>query len=105
MPFIDLHAHSPMHTKFPPRVASDPIEAEGTKLEFWAANLSLNSAAGKPRVSLSEFEAGSPGGAASLLYDPDDEFLRPPDKPRAEALPNLLAQMDNVEKVIDSFNG
>jgi microsomal dipeptidase-like Zn-dependent dipeptidase len=103
MPLIDLHAHFPMHTIFPPCVGSDG-GAEGKKLEFWAANLFLNYAAGEPRVSLSEFEAGSPGGAASVLYDPDDEFFRDA-KPRPEAFQNLLAQIDNVEKEVASSNG
>jgi microsomal dipeptidase-like Zn-dependent dipeptidase len=103
MSFIDLHAHFPMHTKFPPRVGSDGA-GEGKKLELWAANLLLNYASGHPRVSLNEFEAGSPGGAGSVLYDPDDEFFRDA-KPRPEAFQNLLAQMDNVEKEIGSSRG
>jgi hypothetical protein len=98
MPLIDLHAHYPMHTRFPPRVGSG-VSTEGKKLEFWAANVFLNYAAGRPRVDLTEFEAGSPGGAGSVLYDPDDEFLRDA-KPRPQAFPNLIAQMDNVEKEI-----
>lgn len=87
-----------MHTKFPPRVGTDG-SAEGKQLEFWAANLLLNYASGEPRVSLQKFEAGSPGGAASVLYDPDDEFFRD-SSPRPEAFENLLAQMDNVEKEV-----
>jgi len=103
MPLIDLHAHFPMHTKFPPRVGSDG-SGEGKKLEFWAANLLLNYTSGQPRVSLSELEAGSPGGAGSVLYDPDDEFFRDA-SPRPKAFQNLLAQMDNVEKEIASSHG
>ncbi len=57
MAFIDLQAHFPMHTKFAPRVGSDRVEAKGKKLEFRAASLFRNFAAGKPRLSLSEFEA------------------------------------------------
>jgi membrane dipeptidase len=100
MSLIDLHAHFPMHTKFPPKVGTDG-SGEGKKLEFWAANLFLNYAAGQPRVSLEQLEAGSPGGTGSVLYDPDDEFFRDA-KPRPEAFQNLLAQMDNVEKEISS---
>lgn len=103
MPLIDLHAHFPMHTKFPPRVGSD-ISTEGKKLEFWAANLLLNYASGQPRVSLDKLEAGEPGGAGSVLYDPDDEFFRDA-KPRPEAFLNLKAQMDRVENEIASSNG
>jgi microsomal dipeptidase-like Zn-dependent dipeptidase len=49
-------------------------------------------------------EAGSPGGAGSVLYDPDDEFFRDA-TPRPEAFENLLAQMDNVEKEIAAAHG
>ena len=103
MALIDLHAHFPMHTRFPPRVGSGGV-AEGKKLEFCAANLLLNSAAGRPRVSLTEFEVGSPGGAGSVLYDPDDEFFRDA-TPRPEAFQNLLAQIDNVESEIAASHG
>ena len=103
MPLIDLHTHYPMHTKFPPRIGSDVPDA-GKKLEFWAANLLLNYNAGHPRVTLDEFEAGSPGGVGSVLYDPDDEFFRE-SKPRPQAFGNLIAQMDNVEKEIAASRG
>jgi membrane dipeptidase len=103
MPLIDLHAHFPMHTKFPPRVGTDGF-IEGKKLEFFAANLLLNAAAGHPRVGLTEFEAGSPGGAGSVLYDPDDEFFRDA-KPRPQVFQNLLAQMDNVEAELGASRG
>src|SRR5215472_10864360 len=103
MPLIDLHAHFPMHTKFPPRVGSDGSDA-GKQLEFWAANLLLNYNAGKPRVNLQELEAGSPGGTGSVLYDPDDEFFHDA-TPRPVAFQNLLEQMDNVEKEIGASEG
>src|SRR6266446_1453453 len=103
MPLIDLHAHFPMHTKFPPRVGTDG-STEGKKLEFFAANLLLNFAAGHPRVSLTELEAGSPGGAGSVLYDPDDEFFRDA-KPRPQVFQNLLAQIGNVESELAASHG
>jgi microsomal dipeptidase-like Zn-dependent dipeptidase len=103
MSLIDLHAHFPMHTKFPPRVNSDG-SAVGKELEFFAANLLLNFAAGQPRVSLTELEAGSPGGTGSVLYDPDDEFFRDA-KPRPQAFQNLLAQIGNVESEIAASHG
>jgi membrane dipeptidase len=102
MPLIDLHAHFPLHTNFPPCVGTDGL-VEGKKLEFWAANLLLNCASGHPRVSLDKLEAGSPGGVGSVLYDPDDEFFRDA-KPRPQAFANLMAQMDNVEKEIAASN-
>jgi len=103
MPLIDLHAHFPMHTKFPPRVGSDGVDP-GKQLEFWAANLLLNYNAGRPRVNLQELEAGSVGGTGSVLYDPDDEFFRDA-TPRPEAFQNLLAQMANVEKELGGSQG
>lgn len=81
MSLIDLHSHFPMHTSFPPRVGSDG-SGQDKAFEFWAANLLLNFNAGHPRVSLTEFEAGSPGGAGSVLYDPDDEFSGIPNRAR-----------------------
>jgi microsomal dipeptidase-like Zn-dependent dipeptidase len=95
---IDLHAHFPMHTHFPPRFAHQPPPV-GKEIEYFAAQHLLNYQNGKPRVSLDELVAGSPGGIGSVLYDPDDEFFRNA-TPRPEAFPNLLAQMDNVEKQV-----
>lgn len=95
MPLIDLHAHFPMHTKFPPRAAQAPDDP-AKALEFWVANHLFNFQAGEPRVSLAHLVEGSPGGIGSVLYDPDDEFFRGPE-PRPEAFQNLLAQLANVE--------
>jgi hypothetical protein len=41
MPLLDLHAHFPMHTHFPPRIAQAPPPV-GKEFEFWAANILLN---------------------------------------------------------------
>jgi len=92
---IDLHAHYPMHTKFPPQAVQGPPPV-GKELEYYVAQHLLNYQGGRPRVTLDELLAGSPGGIGSVLYDPDDEFFRDA-APRPEAFPNLLAQMDNVE--------
>jgi microsomal dipeptidase-like Zn-dependent dipeptidase len=92
---IDLHAHFPMHTRFPPLFAHQPPPV-GKEVEYFVAQHLLNYQNGKPRVSLDELVAGSPGGIGSVLYDPDDEFFRDA-TPRPEAFPNLMAQMDNVE--------
>jgi len=92
---IDLHAHFPMHTRFPPRFAHQPPPV-GKEVEYFIAQRLLNFQDGMPRVSLDALLAGSPGGIGSVLYDPDDEFFRDA-TPRPEAFPNLLAQMDNVE--------
>jgi microsomal dipeptidase-like Zn-dependent dipeptidase len=98
MPLLDLHAHFPMHTRFPPRISQGPPPI-GKELEFWAANQLLNYQGGKPRVSLDELMAGTGGGIGSVLYDPDDEFFHD-SKPIPEAFDNILAQMDNVEQEV-----
>ncbi len=92
---IDLHAHYPMHTHFPPDFTQQPAPV-GKEIEYFVAQHLLNYQNGKPRVSLDELLAGSPGGIGSVLYDPDDEFFRDA-TPRPEAFPNLIAQMNNVE--------
>jgi microsomal dipeptidase-like Zn-dependent dipeptidase len=99
MPFLDLHAHYPMHTRFPPRMVQGPPPL-GKEIEFWLANQLLNYQGGKPRVTLDELIAGADGGIGSVLYDPDDEFLHDA-TPIPSAFDNLLAQMDNVEKEVD----
>ncbi len=98
MPFLDLHAHYPMHTRFPPRMSqgAPPI---GKEIEFWVANQLLNYQGGKPRVSLDELIAGAEGGIGSVLYDPDDEFFHDA-TPVPGAFDNLIAQMDNVEREV-----
>lgn len=98
MPFLDLHAHYPMHTRFPPRMSQGPPPV-GKEIEFWVANQLLNYQGGKPRVSLEELIAGADGGIGSVLYDPDDEFFHDA-KPDPDAFANLVAQMDNVEKEV-----
>ncbi len=95
MPLLDLHAHFPMHTKFPPRLTTGAPPL-GKELEFWVANMLFNFQGGKPRVSLEALLAGAPGGIASVLYDPEDEFFRDA-RPVPDAFDHLLAQMANVE--------
>lgn len=98
MPFLDLHAHYPMHTRFPPRMSQGPPPI-GKEIEFWVANQLLNYQGGKPRVSLEELIAGADGGIGSVLYDPDDEFFHDA-TPVSDAFDNLIAQMENVEKEV-----
>lgn len=98
MPLLDLHAHFPMHTRFPPRISQGPAPL-GKELEFWVANQLFNYQGGKPRVSLNELIAGADGGIGSVLYDPDDEFFHDA-TPIPDAFDNLIAQMDNVEKEV-----
>jgi microsomal dipeptidase-like Zn-dependent dipeptidase len=97
-PLLDVHAHYPMHTAFPPRITQGPPPI-GKEIEFWAANTLLNFQGGQPRVSLDELVAGAAGGIGSVLYDPDDEFFHD-DKPVSDAFENLKAQLANVEAEI-----
>ena len=98
MPFLDLHAHFPMHTRFPPQMVQGPPPV-GKEIEFWVANQLLNYQGGKPRVTLDELIAGADGGIGSVLYDPDDEFFHDA-TPIPAAFGHLLDQMVNVEKEI-----
>jgi len=98
MPFLDLHAHFPMHTRFPPQMSQGPPPL-GKELEFWVANQLLNYQGGQPRVSLDELIAGADGGIGSVLYDPDDEFFHDA-TPIPAAFDHLLAQMANVENEV-----
>jgi microsomal dipeptidase-like Zn-dependent dipeptidase len=98
MPLLDLHAHFPMHTRFPPRLSQGPPPLD-KQAEFWVANQLLNYQGGRPRVSLDELIAGADGGIGSVLYDPDDEFFHDA-TPVPGAFDNLMAQMDNVEREV-----
>jgi len=98
VPFLDLHAHFPMHTRFPPRMAQGPPPID-REIEFWLANQLLNYQGGKPRVSRDELIAGADDGVGSVLYDPDDEFFHDA-TPIPEAFDNLLSQMENVEREV-----
>ena len=51
MPLLDLHAHFPMHTKFPP-LKTGGVAPIGREVEFWVANMLLNFQGGKPHISL-----------------------------------------------------
>ena len=99
MTLFDLHAHFPMHTKFPPLQlhGHPPI---GKEAEFWAANMLLNFQGGAPRVGLDALLAGAPGGIASVLYDPEDEFFQDA-APIPEAFDHLIAQLENVEAEVN----
>jgi microsomal dipeptidase-like Zn-dependent dipeptidase len=95
---LDLHAHFPMHTKFPPAFATEPPPLD-KELEYWAANQLLNYQKGAPRVSLKNLLLGADGGIGSVLYDPEDEFFHD-SAPVPAAIGDLLAQMRNVEDEI-----
>lgn len=101
MPFFDLHAHFPMHTKFPP-LDSHGVPPIDKELEYWAANMLLNFQGGTPRVGLPALRGGAPGGIASVLYDPEDEFFQNA-TPIPEAFDHLVAQLDNVEAEVNGI--
>ena len=98
MPLLDLHAHFPMHMRFPPRFSQEPPPLD-KQAEFWIANQLLNYQGGKPRVTLDELIAGADGGIGSVLYDPEDEFFHDA-TPLPGAFDHLMAQMDEVEKEV-----
>jgi microsomal dipeptidase-like Zn-dependent dipeptidase len=107
IPFLDLHAHFPMHTPFPPIPFSDPLD-EWKKLAFDSLNALANYENGKPRVSR-EHWFGDLGnrvsGFGSVLYDPEDELLvTTGTKPRPDAIKHVEAQLTNVEKEIHCDN-
>lgn len=95
MPFLDLHAHFPIHHEIPDEPAK--------RLLFDFFNRTLNYEGLQPRVSLKRWfgdkSADSVTGFASVLYDPQDEFFVDA-KPRPEAFGHILDQMDRVEAEI-----
>ena len=96
MPFLDLHAHFPMHLRFPHRPSGNPALEVSKAIGYRVANLALNYQAGRPRVTLRLAHRGRVSGFGSVLYSPADEFFQPR-KPRPDAFDNLLAQMAEVE--------
>jgi microsomal dipeptidase-like Zn-dependent dipeptidase len=101
MPFIDLHAHFPMHSPFPPMPFADPAD-NWKKPLFDVANAVLNYKGSQPRVSLQRwFEddaRSSVSGFGSVLHDPEDEFLvTTGPEPIPDAIRHIRAQWRNVE--------
>jgi len=99
IPFLDLHAHFPMHTAFPPEPFTKPGD-KWKKAAFDALNNTANYEKGKPRVSLDHWFSDTGNrvtGFGSVLYDPEDElFVDTGDKPRPEAICHVKAQLRNV---------
>ena len=96
MRLFDLHAHFPMHTPFPPMPSTDP-HIEFKKKLLAKANEALNYENGVPRMAPARVAAGVFGGFASVLYDPEDEFLVRRRDPRREAIDRIEAQACHVE--------
>jgi len=103
IPFLDLHAHFPMHTPFPPMPFQDPLD-EWKIAAFHTLNGLANYEHGNPRVSLEHWfadQGNRVSGFGSVLYDPEDElFVDTGDKPRPDAIKHIEAQRNNVEKEI-----
>src|SRR5215831_7073392 len=99
MPFIDLHAHYPMHTPFPPVPFENPAD-QWKKGVFDTVNVTVNYEGLQPRVSLERWFLDHPEnrvtGFGSVLLDEQDEFLVD-SAPRPNAINHLWAQLQNVE--------
>lgn len=97
MRFIDLHAHYPMHLGLPRCEADDPILKLARDALFNLANEVDNYEAGnRPRVTPEYVKAGRVSGFASVLYDPEDEFLVE-QQPSPDAFPHIAKLIENVE--------
>jgi microsomal dipeptidase-like Zn-dependent dipeptidase len=102
--FIDLHAHFPMHTRFPPMPFENP-------LDFWKAgvfdtlNATVNFEDLKPRVSLDRWFKDNQNfavtGLGSVLYDAQDDFFVGT-APIPRAIDHICAQIKNVEAEINA---
>lgn len=103
IPFLDLHAHFPMHTPFPPEPFTNPGD-EWKKAAFDVLNDTANYENGKPRVSLDNWFKDTGNrvtGFGSVLYDPEDElFVSTGVNPRPCAIHHVEAQLKNVEDEI-----
>jgi microsomal dipeptidase-like Zn-dependent dipeptidase len=104
MPFIDLHAHYPMHTIFPPMPFENP-EDKWKKALFDTMNTRFNYESGEPRVSLERWYKDDADlgvtGLGSVLYGAQDEFfVKTGPDPIPEAICHIYAQWKNVEDEI-----
>jgi microsomal dipeptidase-like Zn-dependent dipeptidase len=102
MHLLDLHAHYPMHTPFPPADTHDPFMWLKKPL-MEAANRWFNYENGVPRMAPDRVRQGSFSGFASVLYDTEDEFLVRRRDPRPQAFVHLKAQAQHVETEAQSI--
>ena len=97
MTIIDLHAHFPMHPGLPNIPSDDPVHKTALTALYDLANEVDNyEAVNRPRVTEDHVHQGGISGFASVLYDPEDEFLLP-QEPHPGAINHLLKQYSNVE--------
>lgn len=104
IPFIDLHAHFPMHTPFPPAPFENPLDF-WRKAAFDAMNAAINYEHLKPRVTLEHWFADLSDfgvtGFGSVLYNPQEDFFVG-DQPIPQAFDHIVAQLANVESELRS---
>ena len=76
MNFIDRHAHYPMHLGLPKSASDNPILKLPKQALFDLANKVGNfEPINKPRVTAEKIVESRVTELASVLYDPEDEFL------------------------------
>jgi len=99
LPFIDLHAHFPMHTPFPPAPFENPLDF-WRKPAFDAMNAALNYENLQPRVTLPLWFDDSADfgvtGFGSVLYNPQEDFFVDA-TPIPKAFDHIVAQLTHVE--------
>lgn len=98
MRFIDLHAHYPMHLGLPKSMSDNPISKLPKQALFDLANEVRNfEPINKPRVSAGRILESKITGLASVLYDPEDEFLVA-QEPHPVAIEHIRQQIRDVER-------
>lgn len=88
MHLLDLHAHFPIHT---------PFIFGWKRFLLDRANTLFNYEDGVPRMRADRVAAGVFSGFASVLYDPEDEFLVRRTDPRPQAFGHLMTQATLAE--------
>jgi microsomal dipeptidase-like Zn-dependent dipeptidase len=97
MAFIDLHAHYPMHLGLPKSASDNPIVKLPKQALFDLANEVGNfEPINKPRVTAEQILTSKVTGLASVLYDPEDEFLVA-QEPHPIAIEHIRQQITDVE--------
>jgi microsomal dipeptidase-like Zn-dependent dipeptidase len=97
MNFIDLHAHYPMHLGLPKSASDNTILKLPKQALFDLANEVGNfEPINKPRVTAEKIVESRVTGLASVLYDPEDEFLVA-QEPHPIAIEHIRQQITDVE--------
>lgn len=97
MEFIDLHAHYPMHLGLPRFVNDHAIVRFSRRVLYGLANQVANyEPIHRPRVTARMILESNITGLASVLYDPEDEFLVR-QEPHPAAIEHIRQQIKQVE--------